>query len=154
METNHVVDAARFWIWVDKGHGCWEWQGAKGTGGYGRWNVGGKHFHAHRAAWSIANDAAIPADLVIDHICHNTICVRPDHLQAVTHKENIENYLPVRSSSGFRGVHKSGKRWGVYVRHDRKLHYGGRFDTPEEANEAAIALRAKLFTNSLTDRAA
>lgn len=153
LDVNHPVDEARFWIWVEKGDSCWEWQGVVNSNGYGRWSVGGKQFGAHRASWEIAN-GPIPDGAVIDHKCHNKICVNPDHLHPVTHKANIENYLPVRASSGYRGVHKKGSKWGAYVRHNRKLHYGGLFDSPEEANEAAIALRAKLFTNSLTDRAA
>ena len=31
----------------------------------------------------------IPDGLVIDHLCRNTICINPKHLEAVTNKENI-----------------------------------------------------------------
>lgn len=31
----------------------------------------------------------IPEGLEIDHLCHNTICVNPAHLEAVTHSENL-----------------------------------------------------------------
>jgi hypothetical protein len=30
----------------------------------------------------------IPRGLVIDHLCRNTICVNPDHMQVVTVREN------------------------------------------------------------------
>ena len=35
---------------------------------------------------------------------------------------------------------------------DRKHHHGGRFDSLEDAERAAIALRNRLFTNNLVDR--
>ena len=31
----------------------------------------------------------IPDGLVIDHVCNNRGCVRPDHLRPVTQRENI-----------------------------------------------------------------
>ena len=36
----------------------------------------------------------IPKDLVIDHLCHNTRCVNPDHLELVTKTENGKRKLP------------------------------------------------------------
>lgn len=31
----------------------------------------------------------IPEGLAIDHLCRQTSCVRPDHLEAVTYAENL-----------------------------------------------------------------
>lgn len=31
----------------------------------------------------------IPEGLTIDHLCRNTMCVNPDHLEPVTHRENL-----------------------------------------------------------------
>lgn len=43
---------------------------------------------AHRFSY-IIHKGEIPPKLVIDHLCRNTLCVNPDHLEAVTHKENL-----------------------------------------------------------------
>jgi hypothetical protein len=32
----------------------------------------------------------IPEGLELDHLCRNTLCVNPDHLEPVTHAENIQ----------------------------------------------------------------
>lgn len=154
MKLAHTVDEARFWIWVEKGEGCWEWQGADGGAGYGLWHVGGRTIGAHRASWAIANGRDIPPGMHIDHMCHNTMCVNPGHLRLATPKQNAENYLPVRAASGYRGVYQKGDRWYVRVRHNRRLHSRGGFDTAEEANRVAIALRNELYTHNILDRVA
>lgn len=43
---------------------------------------------AHRYAYELAY-GPIAEGLVIDHLCRNKPCVRPDHLEAVTNAENI-----------------------------------------------------------------
>lgn len=36
---------------------------------------------------------SIPEGLELDHLCRNPRCVNPDHLEAVTHKENVRRGL-------------------------------------------------------------
>lgn len=43
---------------------------------------------AHRIAYELVN-GPIPEGLEIDHLCRNRLCVRPDHLEAVTTQENL-----------------------------------------------------------------
>lgn len=62
---------------------CWIWTGKK-VAGYGHFR--GKY--AHRLVYS-AIVGQIPPGLSLDHLCRNTRCVNPDHLDPVTHKENV-----------------------------------------------------------------
>lgn len=82
-----------FFIRVDnRTEGCWEWTGSRDKFGYGscylRLRSGPRVFMmAHRVAYAWWA-GAIPEGLEIDHLCGNTACVRPDHLEAVTHQTN------------------------------------------------------------------
>jgi hypothetical protein len=68
--------------------GCWEWTGYISKSGYGRVSIHSKYYAAHRISYEIRN-GPIPDGLVIDHLCRNTRCVNPDHLEAVTQKINV-----------------------------------------------------------------
>lgn len=74
------------------GNGCWEWKGRKDSNGYGRMQmrVGGRRVYplAHRVVYEMVV-GEIPGYLEIDHLCRNTSCVRPDHLEPVSHAENM-----------------------------------------------------------------
>jgi hypothetical protein len=77
---------------VDTNTGCWNFDGAKGGSmGYGvlqRGRRGEGLIRAHHVSW-LHYRGDIPNDRVIDHICNNPACVNPDHLQAITNRENI-----------------------------------------------------------------
>lgn len=77
-----------FWEKVDKSGDCWEWTGCITPGGYGKVGVRAKTTYAHRYSYTLAK-GPIPDGLVLDHLCKNTRCVRPDHLEAVTTRENV-----------------------------------------------------------------
>lgn len=82
----------RFFKYVDKrDDGCWLWTGARGSNTgrmpYGVFRVKHHNIYAHR--WSyIHTNSAVPDGLQLDHLCRNTLCVNPAHLEAVTGKEN------------------------------------------------------------------
>ena len=145
------ADRSRFLIWVEKGESCWEWLGNTDSRGYGRLHLQGKRRGAHVISWEIANGPN-PAGNEIDHKCHNTLCVNPEHLRSCTHKQNLEHRQGSNARSGYRGVHQSGRRWRGCVVHNYAKHYTRPFDTPEEANAAVTALRNELFTHNLLDR--
>ena len=145
----------KFWSRVDKTDSCWLWTGGKDTDGYGRFHFGGKSIAAHRWAWQELR-GPIAEGLVLDHKCYTLACVNPEHLQAVSHAKNLENRagVPSTNTSGVRGVSwdKRTRRFRVYATSNYRQHYGGTYRTLEEAEAAAVALRARIHTNSLSDR--
>lgn len=77
-----------FWNKVLKTETCWLWTKPVTDKGYGVYFHGKKRTLAHRFSYEMAN-GPIPKGLVLDHLCRNTLCVNPDHLEAVTQKENV-----------------------------------------------------------------
>lgn len=71
--------------------GCWLWIAAQDGRGYGvvQNTLGQKQLSkAHRVIYR-SLIGPIPEDLTLDHLCKTTICVNPDHLEPVTHRENV-----------------------------------------------------------------
>ncbi len=68
-------------------HACWEWGGRIGSTGYGSFSINSRPKLAHRVSHELYK-GPIPKGLQIDHLCRNPKCVRPDHLEAVTSREN------------------------------------------------------------------
>lgn len=84
----------RFWAKVDKGNSeeCWFWR-ACSSQRYGNFYLGvvngrKKWTSAQRVSYEI-HKGPIPPGLQIDHLCRNTLCVNPTHLEAVTARENL-----------------------------------------------------------------
>lgn len=76
---------------ADRGYGslCWIWTAAKDKCGYGQFGLNGKVESAHRVSWLIRYGSLPPyPGSELDHLCRNRDCVNPEHLQAVSHKEN------------------------------------------------------------------
>jgi len=82
---------------------CWLWKGAKRNGGYGVMRVPKAPGAPIRVdghltpAWQISAHilmyehvkGPVPEGLELDHLCRVLNCVNPDHLEAVTHQENV-----------------------------------------------------------------
>jgi len=84
-----IRDPEVFWTRVQKREsGCWEWTSNITGAGYGSLSLGaGKNGYAHRYSYELMR-GSIPDGLTIDHLCRNTRCVNPDHLEPVTQAEN------------------------------------------------------------------
>lgn len=82
-----------FWDKVQPTGFCWEWTGAKRRYGYGYLHIRTVQYLAHRVSYALLVEDR--PDLVLDHLCRNTSCVNPDHLEPVSSVENtMRNYSP------------------------------------------------------------
>ena len=79
----------RFWrdTYFEPNTGCWLWGGMITRIGYGQIDIEDKSVTVHRFSYRL-HKGNIPDGLCIDHLCSVRCCVNPDHLEAVTHKEN------------------------------------------------------------------
>ena len=85
----------RFWkkVKIEDLLGCWAWQGALGTHGYGHFWIDGKAVLAHRFAYSISKQCPIPDSKLILHTCDNKKCVNPNHLYPGTRIDNARDAI-------------------------------------------------------------
>lgn len=74
---------------------CLLWPGKINSRGYGKVKLPKLYtgntrmeFQVHRVAY-LAECGAIPYGFEPDHLCRVPACARPDHLEAVTHRENV-----------------------------------------------------------------
>lgn len=83
---------------------CWIWGGKPDGKGYGQHKVSGVFVMAHRFAHELLI-GPIPDGYEVDHLCRVRLCVRPEHLEAVTPAVNtwraahLDWYLSEREAS-------------------------------------------------------
>lgn len=70
--------------------GCWLWVGFISEQGYGRGPqvAGGRLVMAHRMTYETQH-GPLAKGLELDHLCRVRSCCNPEHLEAVTHEENV-----------------------------------------------------------------
>lgn len=79
---------AAWWSNVNETPGCWEWAGKPSADGYGSFWNGKREVPAHRYGYEMLR-GTVPAEYDMDHICRNTMCVKPTHLEPVLPIENV-----------------------------------------------------------------
>lgn len=155
--VEHVFTSEERWYKSTKeAHsGCLEWIGSMDGNGYGQIRHDGRIMAAHRYALN-REGVETPKGMLVDHLCHNPVCVNKAHLRVVTPKQNGEHRQgpSKRSTSGVLGVYwnKANSNWTVRVGHNGKCGYYGSFKDKEEAEAVAIRTRNELFTHNDLDR--
>jgi hypothetical protein len=100
-------EAERFWEKVERRgeDECWPWLAGTHKG-YGTFREAGhrsnkRKAHAGQVAWRLAN-GPLPEGLEVDHLCRNRLCCNPQHLEAVTHSENMKRAWRRGTRTGYR----------------------------------------------------
>lgn len=103
-----------------------------------------RDYLAHRLVW-LWHYGEMPKG-ALDHIDRNRLNNKINNLRIATKSENARNSVYRSNTSGIKGVYfdKSRNKWASIIRLDYKNHYVGRFNTLEEAADAAKEARARL----------
>lgn len=82
----------RFESKVDRSGECHRWTACRNVSGYGQFSLDGKIRPAHVVALLLAG-VDVPPGMTVDHVwargCTHKDCVRVEHLEVVTRRENI-----------------------------------------------------------------
>lgn len=129
--TNETIEE-RFnrLIKKDPNNGCWWWTAA-GSGkfykktldsGYGQLRYKGKSWMAHRWSYEQYYKVKLTSEDTLDHICRNTRCCNPIHLEKVTLSENVHR------RNLYHALFSENRRFREFLKskgHDPELILGG-----------------------------
>lgn len=76
--------------WTERESGCWDWNGAPNSWGYGHLMIEGRIVGAHRATYTVLI-GPIPEGLFLLHSCDRPVCVNPAHLRPGTQADNMRD---------------------------------------------------------------
>lgn len=93
-----VSTETRFWDKVDKSSSttgecdtpCWLWLGKISPQGYAHFHYDDSVSCAHRYSFEL-NRGPIPDGMEVHHVCYNRACVNPNHLEIMTHEDNVRD---------------------------------------------------------------
>lgn len=96
VDTGYVDEKGRkspchLWTGPDSGSGR--------GGGYPRMALDGQTMAVHKVAWTNEH-GIIPGKKQLDHKCRMRRCIRDDHLELVTHKQNQKRRDQARRKPG------------------------------------------------------
>jgi hypothetical protein len=114
MDPNTVErianDASRYA--VDETTGCWNWLGAKLRGGSGVVRVGQKTQLAYRVFFTFFVGVLL-AGVVIHHLCKNSGCVNPRHLEAISKSAHLQLNVEPRGKLSYERAQEIRALWAA-----------------------------------------
>jgi hypothetical protein len=69
--------------------GCWIWRGHTNERGYASWKPANHSMESVYRAIANAAHGPKPPGMLTRHLCHEKLCVNPEHLRYGTHHENM-----------------------------------------------------------------
>ena len=102
-------------------NGCWIWQRAVNSSGYGHLYVGGVHKYAHvhyyeQANGLVENNGRTLGSSQVHHLCSTRLCVNPDHLEAIDINAHREGHGIMKFSDAVIADVRKLRAEGVHVR--------------------------------------
>lgn len=134
---------------------CWVWMRGSSIGKYGlRYGVARRPgeevpISAQRLMWE-RHRGPVPDGLDLDHLCRNTICCNPDHIEPVTHRVNMRRgkntRLTIEIAREIRRLHSEkqvpythlAKQYGVCNGHIRKICEGKKWREDEPIKSEVV----------------
>jgi hypothetical protein len=119
------VDSRTFRRWISKVDktdpaGCWLWTASLDQDGYG-WFRDGRVRRAHRVSYE-HHIGPVEDGHDVDHICRVRHCVNPDHLRAISRKENVLSGVGPTATNARK---KRCKRGHAFTPENTLVHVGG-----------------------------
>lgn len=135
---SHKNTAESFWARVHKlDSGCWEWQGARTSSGYGNLSWHGVRVQAHRVAFYLTfggvsletgfrhEGRARTYKRFVLHRCDNRACCNPDHLFLGSMRTNLKDAYKKGRKVQPQSKHANAKLTSEQVRAIRGIYGAG-----------------------------
>ncbi len=103
--------------------------------------VDGKYRNVHMQRLIMGN----PDGLEVDHIDGNGLNNQRCNLRTCTRSQNMANRRKVECESGYKGVHRNGKKWKAKIVVNYVAHSLGTYELPEDAAKAYDQAARKHF---------
>lgn len=92
IDIEDKIVFCRFWEKVDikdNTNDCWNWTACTNNGEYGEFRLNNNKVRSHRMSY-ILTKGPIPEELQIQHLCNNSKCCNPNHIELGNQSKNMQ----------------------------------------------------------------